>query len=126
MFRHLSIHNRLTFVLWGTALLAFFAAGAGLLLYQALTLEDRARQIMEPYAKWVAVGTDAAVAFADPLRAQEILDTLRANSQILEAEITMDDGRRLASFSKVQDARSQPQPQPLSEQPDGIYLGAND
>lgn len=120
MFRHLSIHNRLAFVLWGTALLAFVAAGAGLLLYQALTLESRARQIMEPYAQMVAVGTDAAVAFADPLRAQEILDTLRANSQILEAEITLDDGRRLAGFSNARDAR----PQPLPDAPDGIYLGS--
>lgn len=121
MFRHLSIHQRLTFVLWGTALLAFVAAGAGLLLYQALTLESRARQIMEPYAQMVAVGTDAAVAFADPLRAQEILDTLRANSQILAAEITLDDGRSLASFSNARDAG----PQPLADQPDGIYLGAD-
>lgn len=122
MFRHLSIHKRLAFVLWGTVLLAFFAAGAGLLLYQALTLESRARQIMEPYAQMVAVGTDAAVAFADPIRAQEILDTLRANSQILEAEIILDDGRPLASFSNVQDAR--PQLRPLPETPEGIFLGS--
>lgn len=121
MFRHLSIHKRLTFVLWGTALLAFIAAGAGLLLYQALTLESRARQIMEPYAQMVAVGTDAAVAFADPLRAQEILDTLRSNSQILEAEIVLDDGRRLASFGSASDAGSQPR----AEKPDGIYLSAH-
>ncbi|MBW8468515.1 MAG: PAS domain S-box protein [Thiobacillus sp.] len=121
MFRHLSIHKRLAFVLWGSVLLAFVAAGAGLLLYQALTLESRARQIMEPYAQMVAVGTDAAVAFADPLRAQEILDTLRANPQILAAEITLDDGRSLASFSNVLDARAQQQ----SEKPDGIYLGSD-
>lgn len=121
MFRHLSIHKRLTLVLWGTALLAFVAAAAGLLLYQTLTLENRARQIMEPYAQMVAVGTDAAVAFADPVRAQEILDTLRANSQILEAEITLDDGRRLASFSHAPDAGQLPQ----AGKPDGIYLGAD-
>lgn len=116
MFRHLSIHKRLTLVLWGTALLAFVAAAAGLLLYQTLTLENRARQIMEPYAQMVAVGTDAAVAFADPVRAQEILDTLRANSQILEAEIILDDGRRLASFNNMPDAGQLP----LAGKPDGI------
>jgi PAS domain S-box-containing protein len=121
MFRHLSIHNRLAFVLWGTALLAFIAAGAGLLLYQALTLEYRARQIMEPYAQLVAVGTDSAVAFADPIRAQEVLDTLRANPQIREAEIILDDGRRLASFGDAPDAG----PQPLPAKPDGIYLGSD-
>ncbi len=121
MFRQLSIHNRLAFVLWGTALLAFVAAGAGLLLYQTLTLESRAHQIMEPYAQMVAVGTDAAVAFADPVRAQEILDTLRANPQIREAEIILDDGRRLASFGGAPDAGPQPPP----AKADGIYLGSD-
>ncbi|MGS5085167.1 HAMP domain-containing histidine kinase [Hydrogenophaga sp. A37] len=121
MFRQLNIHKRLTFVLWGTAVLAFVVAGVGLLLYQSYTREHRARQIMEPYAQLVAVGTDAAVAFADPVRAQEILDTLRANPQILEADIFLDDGRLLANFNRVSDAR----PQPLAEQPDGLYLGAD-
>lgn len=121
MYRQLSIHKRLALVVWGSALVAFVAAGAGLLLYQALTLESRVRQIMEPYAQVVAVGTDAAVAFGDPLRAQEILDALRANPQILEAEITLDDGRRLASFGNLKGVPLQP----LPDQPDGIYLDAN-
>lgn len=120
MYRQLSIHKRLALVVWGTALLAFVAAGAGLLLYQALTLESRARQIMEPYAQVIAVGTDAAVAFGDPHRAQEILDALRANPQILEAEIILDDGRRLASFSNPGGGSLQP----LPDKPDGIYLDA--
>lgn len=85
MVRKLGIHNRLALVLLGAALLAFVAAGAGLVLYQRFTLEDRTRQIMEPYAQLVSVGTDAAVAFEDPQRATEILDTLRVNPQILQA-----------------------------------------
>lgn len=121
MYRRLSIHNRLALVLWGSALLAFLVAGASVLLYQTLTLEHRARKIMEPYAQLVAVGTDAAVAFADPVRAQEILDTLRANAQILEADIVLDDGRRLAGFSKLQGHGATT----LSDGADGIYLGAD-
>lgn len=119
MYRRLGIHKRLALVLWGTVLLAFVAAGAGLLLYQSLTLEYRARQIMEPYAQLVAVGTDAAVAFVDPVRAQEILDTLRANPQILQAEIILDDGRMLASFSRSDQEWLRPLPQGA----DGIFLG---
>jgi PAS domain S-box-containing protein len=119
MFSKLNIHNRLALVLWGSALLAFVVGGAGLLLYQSLTLEHRARLIMEPYAQLVAVGTDTAVAFEDPVRAQEILDTLRANPQILEAAIYLDDGRILARFSRTSNVN----PKPLPGRPDGIYLG---
>jgi PAS domain S-box-containing protein len=96
----LSIHKKVTLVIWGAVLLGFAVAGTGLLLYQGLTLETRARQIMEPVAQLVSVGTDAAVAFGDPVRAREILDTLRHNPQILMAEIELDDGRVLASFGQ--------------------------
>jgi PAS domain S-box-containing protein len=118
MYRQPSIRNRLTLVLWGSALLAFVVAGAALALFQNLTLEHRARQIMEPYAQLVSVGTDAAVAFEAPHRAQEILNTLRANPQIVEADIFLDDGRALASFSRAPDAAPRRPP----TRPDGIYL----
>ncbi len=116
-----NLHNRLALVLWGVALLSFVAAGAGLALFQSLTLEHRVRQIMEPYAQLVSVGTDVAVAFEDPVRAQEILDTLRANPQILEADIYLDSGRILASFSRLPNA----QPGPVSTRPDGLYLSSD-
>lgn len=116
--RGLSIRNKLALTLLGAALLAFFVAGAGLLLFQNLTLEQRARQIMEPYAQLVAVGTDAAVAFEDRQRAQEILETLRANPQIVEADIFLADGRQLASFSRLPGAK----PRALAARADGIYL----
>jgi len=118
MIHQLNIHNRLALVLWGTALLAFIVAGAGLLLYQNFTLESRAQQIMEPYAHLVSVGTDSAVAFEDPIRAQEILDTLRANPQILAADIFLDSGQTLASYNH----RPVAKPEPPPDRPDGIYL----
>jgi diguanylate cyclase (GGDEF)-like protein/PAS domain S-box-containing protein len=104
------IRSRLALALWGAALLAFLVVGAGVVIYQNLTLEHRARQIMEPYAQLVAVGTDAAVAFEDPDRAREILETLRANPQILQAEIYLEDGRLLASFSREPEIHSRPSP----------------
>ncbi len=118
LFRRKDIRSRLAFALWSAALLAFVVAGVGLALYQSLTLETRARQIMEPYAQLVSVGTDAAVAFEDPQRAQEILDTLRANPQIIEAHIFLEDGRLLASL--IRD--SSVTPHPLPTEPDGIYI----
>ncbi len=117
----LNIHNRLALVLWGTALLAFVMVGTGVVLFQSFTLEHRTRQIMEPYAQLVSVGTDAAVAFEDPVRAQEILDTLRANLQIREAVIYLDGGRMLARFSRLPNAP----PAPSLTRPDGLYLDHN-
>lgn len=118
MFRGVDIQKRLALVLWGSVLLAFVIAGAGLLIYEKLTLEDRALEIMQPYAHLVSVGTDTAVAFQDPQRAQEILDTLRANPQILEADIYLDDGRILAGF--MQDTSGKPPAKP--DRADGIHI----
>jgi diguanylate cyclase (GGDEF)-like protein/PAS domain S-box-containing protein len=118
MFRRVNIQNRLALVLWGSVLLAFIIAGAGLAIYEQLTLEERALEIMQPYAHMLSVGTDTAVAFQDPQRAQEILDTLRANPQILEADIYLDDGRILASF--MQDKSGEPKAKP--DRADGVYI----
>jgi PAS domain S-box-containing protein len=85
-------------VLWGTALLVFALTAAGLAVYQQLTLERRVRAFVAPYRDLVAVGAEAAIAFEDPVRAKEILDTLRANPDILAAELALEDGRVLAGF----------------------------
>lgn len=98
MLKRLSIWNKLALVLWGSALLVFLIAGGGLLLYQHLTLEARVQEIMAPYAQLVAIGTESAVAFQDSARAQEVLDGLRANPDILAAQIVLDDGQALAGF----------------------------
>src|SRR5512147_2723789 len=119
--QQMSIHNKLSLALGVAALLAFALAGAALALFGSLTLERRARQIMEPYAQLVSVGAEAAVAFEDPGRAREILNTLRANPQILEAQIVLRDGRLLAGFSSRPDAKSKPD----WVKPDGVYLNGN-
>lgn len=110
MLRRLNINRRLALVLWGTVLLAFLVTGAGLAVFQRLTLEHRARQLLLPYVELVAVGTDTAVAFEDPVRATELLDTLRANPHLLEAELFLEDGRRLAHFSREPAAGARPPP----------------
>ena len=120
LFRRRDIRSKLAFALWGAAFLAFVLSAAGLAVHQNLTLEQRARLIMEPYAQIVAVGTDTAVAFEDSGRAQEILDSLRANPQILDAAIVLDDGRRLASIG---DATAPGHPWPAK--PDGVYVSSD-
>ncbi len=100
-------------------MLAFVVAGGVFTVIHRITLEQRVRQIMEPYAHFIAVGTDAAVAFQDPVRSQEILDALRANSQILQADLFLDNGMRLASFSAAGGTAALPPP----ERGDGIEIG---
>lgn len=113
-----NIQSRLVLILWGSALLAFLLAGAGLALFQNLTLRQRATQIIEPYARMIAVGTDTAIAFEDPARAQEILDTLKANSEILAAAIVLENGGVLAGFERLPQSRL---PLPLPRD-DGVFL----
>ena len=118
--RRLPVRQKLMLSLLVAALLAFAAASAGFLLFERLTLEQRARQIIEPHAQLISVGVEAAVAFADSARAQEILDTLRADPQIMEAQINLADGRLLARYS----VRPYTTPPRQSTGPDGIYLSA--
>jgi PAS domain S-box-containing protein len=118
MFDRTSIRNKLALMLWSAVLLAFAVAGIGLLLYQNYTQEARVRRIMEPYAQLVSVGTESAIAFEDPLRAQEILDSLKTNPEIMSAQIVLDDGRVLAGFGNRPGALS-----PVSATPEGIRMG---
>jgi PAS domain S-box-containing protein len=117
LFRPRTVRRTFALALWGTALLSFAMAGVGLASYQRLTLERRVRASVAPYRDFVSVGTDAAVAFEDPVRAQEILDALRANPEILAAELVLEDGRVLARFGAADAGGSRPGRDP------GLYLG---
>jgi signal transduction histidine kinase/CheY-like chemotaxis protein len=127
-FRLTGIRGRMMAVLVAGALLSLAAASAGFLLVQRSALEDRARTVMEAHAQLAAVGAESAVAFQDSVRAQEILDQLGANRQVLQARIVLGDGRALASYSAKGAAHS---PMPtglapgLSFTPDGrgAYFG---
>lgn len=120
-FRQQSFRKKLILALFIAAMLAIAAASAAFMLFEHFSLESRARQVMEPYAQLVSVSAEAAVAFEDSVRSQEILDTLRANPQILEAQINLLDGRMLARYSIRSNTRL-PQPLPSA---DGIYLDRN-
>jgi signal transduction histidine kinase/DNA-binding response OmpR family regulator len=102
--RPTDIRGRLVLALVVAGLLVFAAASAAFVLFERLTLQDRARAVVEPFAQLVSVGAESAVAFGDAQRAQEILDTLGAHRQILAARIVLADGRVLARFGADDDA----------------------
>ncbi len=64
-FRHLSIGRRLMLSLLVAAVLALALASAVFVLFERLTLQQRAESVIEPYAKLISVGAEGAVAFAD-------------------------------------------------------------
>ena len=96
-----SIRSQLVLALVASAILAFAAASGALLLYERWTLEDRVQAMAQPYTRLVSVGAEAAVAFADATRAQEILQSLSRDPQVLEASIVLADGRVLARYAAV-------------------------
>ncbi|MGM9489297.1 response regulator [Ideonella sp. YS5] len=122
------IRARMVTVLVAGALLSLMAASGGFLLVQHSTLEQRVRTLMQAHAQLIAVGAESAVAFEDPVRAQEILDPLHANQQIQQARIVLGNGRVLARYA-ASGAVSAPMPatleQGLSFAPDGqrAYFG---
>ncbi|QTN25517.1 response regulator [Rhizobacter sp. AJA081-3] len=116
--RSQDIRGKLALALFVAALLAFMAASGAVLLLERFTLEMRARTVVEPYVQLVSVGAEAAVAFRDTTRAQEILDTLRANAQILDAQIVLADGSELARYR----ARGQTAPEDLPPRADGLLV----
>jgi PAS domain S-box-containing protein len=120
--RPAGIRGKLALALFVASLLAFAAASAAILLFERATLEGRARAVVEPYAELVSVGADAAVAFGDAARAQEILDTLRANQQILEARIVLADGRELARYSARPPVQGVSPTRPTAQRPDGLQV----
>jgi len=113
----LGVRGQLVLSLLAMTLTTFAAASASFVLFERITLQQRVEQQVEPYARLVSVGTESAVTFADPSRAQEILETFRGSPQVIEAEIALENGQSLARYG-VQ-PRS---PLTATMLPDGVHL----
>lgn len=92
------IRTKLALALGGGSLLAFALAATALWLLNSMTVDQRARQVLEPYAQFVAVGAETAIAFHDGERASEIIGAFRSNRQIVSAAIVLADGTLLARY----------------------------
>ena len=92
----IGIQKRTVTAILGTALLAFVIFGFGLTMYRESLVKSRVQQFLSPYAEMTTVGAEEAVDFEDAPRAQEILNSLKSNPQILRADLILPDGRVLA------------------------------
>jgi Periplasmic sensor domain len=92
------IQRRAAVTMLGTALLAFFIFGA---LFVAYRIESRQLRVVETFNPYLELVSSAAVPSLnaeDSGRAAEILAGLKANPQILRADIVFADGRTLATY----------------------------
>ena len=98
MFKIVGIQRRVVTAILGTGLLAFVLMGGGLIIFRDRLAQSRVQPFLEPYAQMIMVGTTVAVDFEKADRAQEILNSLKSNPQILRADIILPDGRLLATY----------------------------
>jgi PAS domain S-box-containing protein len=120
MFKTVGIQKRVVTAILGTGLLAFLIMGGGLIIFRDALAQSRVQQFLEPYAQMISVGTTVAVDFEKADRAQEILNSLKSNPQILRADIFLPDGRLLATYP----AGSRPLNPPQWNRLNGIYFSA--
>lgn len=105
----------------GTALLALIVLVTVLVIQRVGSREARVEQTFGPYAELVATAAVPAVAAKNRPAAMDILATLKANPQILRADIVLSDGRTLATYP----AGNPPIDTNLLYRPWGIYLAGN-
>jgi PAS domain S-box-containing protein len=118
MFKTVGIQKRVVTAILGTGLLAFVILGGGLVVFRDRLAQSRVQQFLEPYAQMISVGATVAVDFEKADRAQEILNSLKSNPQILRADIILPDGRTLATYP----AGSRPLAPRQWNRLDGIYF----
>ena len=116
----IGIQKRAVAAMLGTVLLAVVIFGVGLMIYWDRLLPARVEQFLMPAAEMINVGTATAVDLADAPRAQEFLNRLKANPQILRADILLPDGRLLATYPQT----NAPADTSWRDRADGIYFAA--
>ena len=114
----IGIQKRTATAILGAALLAVMFFSAALMIYWNRLLPARVENFLAPAAEMINVGTAAAVELADAPRAQEFLNSLKSNPQILRADILLPDGRLLATYPPT----NAPPDTSWRNRPDGIYF----
>ncbi|MGE4239508.1 CHASE sensor domain-containing protein [Ramlibacter sp.] len=105
---HLSVRQKLSFVLVASLGLALLVAGLSLVVFD---LQRQARSIendLVSQADIIGLASSAALSFADPKGAAENLRVLRANPSVLGATLYSPEGAVLATYAADDAARQPP------------------
>jgi two-component system sensor kinase FixL len=118
MVKSAGIQRRTAATMLGVALLAFIILVVVVVLLRVRSREARVEQVFGPYAELISATAGPAVETKNQPVAMQILATLKANPQILRADIVLPDGRTLATYP----AGNRPINTNLLYRPWGIYL----
>ena len=102
--RDTPIQRKLTLVILLTSSFALLLMGSALITYEVVTFRRSLVVNMGVLGQIIGSNSTAALAFADPKNAQEILNALAAEHQVTAAAIYNDQGEIFASFPEGAEA----------------------
>jgi signal transduction histidine kinase/CheY-like chemotaxis protein len=100
LFQQFSIKQKLTTILVVTSSTALLLAGAALAAYDLVTFRQKMVQDLSILAESIGINSAAALSFAVPGSAEEILRALRAQPRIVSATIFDANGRVFARYNR--------------------------
>jgi len=110
-YRNLPIKYKLRIAVMFTVSLSLILACSAVLAYDQLATRNSMRRELGVLADIFSANSTAALSFKDPVAANELLSTLKANRSILVALIYSADGKPFASYYRVHESiRSAPHP----------------
>jgi signal transduction histidine kinase/DNA-binding response OmpR family regulator len=97
-YRNLPIKHKLRFVVMLTVIVALMVACGGVLAYDQFTARNSMRNDLEVLAEIFSANSTAAISFADPRAAEELLATLKAKQHVTAAFLYTNDGKCFARY----------------------------
>jgi PAS domain S-box-containing protein len=114
-FRDIPIRHKLMVITMLTTTAALLLSGVGVVLSDSFLLRSYLQRDLASLARIIADNSTAALAFADPHAAAEMLTTLRARPHIESACIYRASGSILATYFRPGAAHQCPPPQPYDD-----------
>ncbi len=102
--RALPLERKLTVAILSTSGFALLTTCVGIIAYETATFRRRALDDLSASAKLIAANSTAALTFNDPEAAQEYLDTLGTQPQIVSSVIYTGEGEIFASYLRADGA----------------------
>ncbi len=99
-FKDISIKYKIIFVVISTSLIALLLSGITFFIYDKEEFKIKTIKDLSILADVIGHNSSAAVTFNDSIASSEILNTLRFNKHIREAEIIMPDNSILTQYNK--------------------------
>jgi len=123
-FRNLSIRAKLILLMMGVSGAILFLAVASLLVIEIYAERGEIEAEIASLAKIVAFNSRASLVFGDREAAEEILDALKLNPEIVGAWIQNSEGALFARYARNNRSPFEYSPPPVTSQP-GESFGAN-